>query len=160
MIKPLEWKFSEGSAVQANLSFADDYVISHRPNEFNVSYRPPGQHHHVGCGKTLLEAEQLAEAHQRSLNLDDTTKAVIDLLLLAASEQGGNGSISVAIMETAPDEDPETQRIIGLAFDACALLCDSDDYEEDETDPEYPIHTKLEAAQRLADGRIVLAGIP
>jgi hypothetical protein len=88
--------------------------------------------------------------------MNETTQAVIDLLLLAASEQGGEGSISVAIMATVPDEDAETQRIIGLAFDACALLCACDDYEEDETDPEYVIHTKLEAAQRLIEGRLVL----
>ena len=55
-----EWPAENNSAA---LSTCGDYVISHRPNEFNVSYRPPGQHHHVGLAMTIEEAKKLADAH-------------------------------------------------------------------------------------------------
>jgi hypothetical protein len=59
--KRLRWKFAEGiPGVQAALSYADDYVISHRTEEYNVSYRPPGQHRHVGTFKTLPAAKRAA----------------------------------------------------------------------------------------------------
>jgi hypothetical protein len=62
-IKKLAWKEDPGSRVQAPLSFAGHYVISHRTDEHNVSYRPPGEHHHVGCYKTKAEARAAAERH-------------------------------------------------------------------------------------------------
>jgi hypothetical protein len=62
-IKKLAWKEDPGSHVQAPLSYAGDYVISHRTDQHNVSYRPPGEHHHVGCYKTKAEARAAAERH-------------------------------------------------------------------------------------------------
>ncbi len=47
----------------AALSASGDYAISHRPERFIVSYRPPNKHHHVGMRATLEEAKQLAELH-------------------------------------------------------------------------------------------------
>jgi hypothetical protein len=60
----LKWTFVLGApGIQADLSYAEHYVISHRPERFNVSYRPPGEHHHVGCYLTLVEAKRAARAH-------------------------------------------------------------------------------------------------
>lgn len=64
MAKPrckLKWKFAAGvPGIQADLSYAGDYVISHRREQFTVSFRPPGQHHHVGTFKTLALAKRAA----------------------------------------------------------------------------------------------------
>jgi hypothetical protein len=63
----LEWTAYPGvKGLQAPLSSSGHYVISHRPGEHNVSYRPPGQHVHVGTGKTKAEAKRLAEAHAQA----------------------------------------------------------------------------------------------
>lgn len=61
----LRWKFYEGTRVdgvkvQADLSVAGDYVISHRHENYNVSFRPPGTHQHVGAFKTLALAKKAA----------------------------------------------------------------------------------------------------
>ena len=51
---PAGWKHNPGCAIQAPISWRNDYVIPHRGDEgdggqgHNVSYRPPRQHHHVG----------------------------------------------------------------------------------------------------------------
>lgn len=60
------WKRNPGSKIQAPLSYKGHYVISHRENEHTVSYRPPGQHHHVGTYKTEEEAKKAADAHAAS----------------------------------------------------------------------------------------------
>lgn len=62
-IKKLAWEESPGSHVQAPLSFAGDYMISHRTDEHSVAHRPPGKHYHVGCYKTKAEARAAAERH-------------------------------------------------------------------------------------------------
>lgn len=59
----IEWTEHPGDAIQAPLSSGGHYVISHRTNEFNVSHRPPGEHHHVGKFTTLKEAKDAAETH-------------------------------------------------------------------------------------------------
>ena len=43
-----------------------DYVISHRRDEHNVSYRPPGKHEHVGTFTTEREAKAAAALHASS----------------------------------------------------------------------------------------------
>ncbi len=57
-----------GRAISAPISYGDThhYVISHRPDEHTVSYRPPGQHHHVGTYKTAREAKAAAEQHAKT----------------------------------------------------------------------------------------------
>jgi hypothetical protein len=57
------WVEIPGDDINATLSVSGDYVISHRTDAFNASYRPPHQHHHVGTRTTLEEAKQLAESH-------------------------------------------------------------------------------------------------
>jgi hypothetical protein len=62
----LKWKREPGSRVQAPISHggkAHHYVISHRPEEHTVSYRPPGQHHHVGSYRSERDAKAAAQAH-------------------------------------------------------------------------------------------------
>lgn len=66
----MRWKFHEGAKVngrqvQADLSGSGDYVISHRPGDFNASYRPTGQHHHVGSWPTLVLAKKGCEEYER-----------------------------------------------------------------------------------------------
>jgi hypothetical protein len=39
-----------------------DYVVSHRPQEHTVSFRPPGEHHHVGTFKTKAAATRAVNA--------------------------------------------------------------------------------------------------
>lgn len=60
------WKYHEGSEIQAPLSSWGDYVISHR-SYHTVSYRPPGQHHHVGTFDTAEEAKRAACEHASNL---------------------------------------------------------------------------------------------
>jgi DNA-binding transcriptional regulator YiaG len=59
------WEYNPGCKIQAPLSYWGHYVISHREREFNVSYRPPGEHHHVGEFETLEEAKSAAIEHDR-----------------------------------------------------------------------------------------------
>jgi len=64
-----QWKWESDPGipgVQAPLSFAKDYVISHRHKNFNVSFRPPGQHHHVGTYMTLAAAKRAAYEHDKT----------------------------------------------------------------------------------------------
>lgn len=56
-----EWKEHKGSKIQAALSVLGDYVISHRPNNYNVSFRPPNQHKHIGSYPTLAKAKEVVE---------------------------------------------------------------------------------------------------
>jgi hypothetical protein len=51
--------------VVAPISYGDahHYVISHRTGDHTVSYRPPGQHHHVGSYKTERDAKAAAQQH-------------------------------------------------------------------------------------------------
>ena len=71
----LKWKKERGSKNQAPLSHGHglrpphDYVISHRSEDHTVSYRPPGQHHHVGSYASEQDAKAAAQAHS------DTGKA-------------------------------------------------------------------------------------
>lgn len=61
------WKLNKGQrGVQAPVSFAKHYAVSHRPGEHTVSYRPPGQHHHVGTYKTKAAALRAAEKHHKA----------------------------------------------------------------------------------------------
>jgi hypothetical protein len=65
----LRWKKEPGTpGVQAPISHggkAHDYVISHRPKQHTVWYRPPGSHEHVGLFATERAARAAAEAHAR-----------------------------------------------------------------------------------------------
>lgn len=71
----LRWKRAEGiPGVQAPLSFAGHYTISHRAGEHNVSYRPPGEHHHVGTYKSAAIARAAASFHHRLLKTHTAAK--------------------------------------------------------------------------------------
>jgi hypothetical protein len=57
----LRWRRVPGqTGVQAPLSVAGDYVISHRTGAHVVSYRPPGKHLHIGTFKTAKAAKAAA----------------------------------------------------------------------------------------------------
>ncbi len=62
-----KWKKDPGiPGVQAPISHggtAHDYVISHRPDQHTVSYRPEGRHEHVGTFPTEKAAKAAAAAH-------------------------------------------------------------------------------------------------
>lgn len=66
--RTMEWEYIPGSNIQAPLSVSGDYVISHRSQQYTVSYRPPNTHVHIGTGRFLAEACELAEQHKESLN--------------------------------------------------------------------------------------------
>lgn len=59
----LKWEENEGSDKQAPLSYAGRYVISHRPNNFNLTGHKP--YEHLGTFKTLDEAKTAAEANAK-----------------------------------------------------------------------------------------------
>jgi hypothetical protein len=59
----LHWNRIAGDGGSADLSRAGPYVISHRPSEHTVSYRPPGEHSHIGTFATEAEAKSAAERH-------------------------------------------------------------------------------------------------
>lgn len=67
-VPPLRWKRYAGSEIQAPLICAGDYVISCRPQQYTVSYRPPGQHHHVGTFVDENAAKLEACIHHRRLH--------------------------------------------------------------------------------------------
>lgn len=60
----MTWKYTRGDRVSAALSCSGDYVISHRPGSFTVSYRPTGEHVHVATRTTLVLAKKAAEGHK------------------------------------------------------------------------------------------------
>lgn len=69
-----KWKSDPGMpGIQAPLSFGGDFVISHRPQNFTVSYRPPGEHHHVGSFGTLRQAKAAA---RRACQTGDTGRQI------------------------------------------------------------------------------------
>ncbi|CAK9251228.1 unnamed protein product [Sphagnum jensenii] len=59
----LNWKFIKGDRISAHLSVYGHYVISHRPAEFIICYRPPYEHHNLGTFKTFEEAQAVGEKH-------------------------------------------------------------------------------------------------
>lgn len=65
----LVWEEIEGSKDCAPLSCSGHYVISHRFEWHTVSYRPPGQRHHVGSYATPELATDAAEEHYADLIL-------------------------------------------------------------------------------------------
>ncbi len=66
MKEKLKWEFYKGTDVQADLLCAGDYVISLRTDSYNLSYRPPGQHKHIGEYINLDTAIFAAECdHER-----------------------------------------------------------------------------------------------
>lgn len=69
-VLPSGWKHDKGSQIQAPISWKGDYVVSHRGDEsgkgHNVSFRPTGQHHHVGSYPTAQAAFQAADQHAAS----------------------------------------------------------------------------------------------
>jgi hypothetical protein len=61
---PLDWREHDGIPnIQAPLSVAGDYVISHRPEQFTLSYRPTGHHVPLGQFTTEQEAKDKAQRH-------------------------------------------------------------------------------------------------
>lgn len=63
-MRKLIWKRHAGvPGIQAPLSTAGHYVISHRPGEHTVAYRPPGEHHSVGNYKSAVVAKGAAAHH-------------------------------------------------------------------------------------------------
>ena len=61
----LSWRHIPGDAISADLSCAGPYVISHRPREHTVSYRPPREHHPLGVFATEDEAKNAAQRHAK-----------------------------------------------------------------------------------------------
>jgi hypothetical protein len=61
----VRWKRHPGSAIQAPLSGWGHYVISHRPQNHTVSYRPRGHHVHVGSFTTETLAKRAAREHAK-----------------------------------------------------------------------------------------------
>lgn len=60
----MNWEENPGEpGIQAPLSYCGPYVISHRFAHHTLSYRPPGEHHHLGAFATAEEAKAAAEAH-------------------------------------------------------------------------------------------------
>lgn len=59
----LKWERREGTKIMAPLIYSGDYVISCRPGEFNLSYRPTGEHHGLGHYHSEDEAIAAAEGH-------------------------------------------------------------------------------------------------
>jgi len=59
----LVWEQIDGDEIQADLSVAGDYVISHRVKRYTVSYRPEGEHVHVGTYPSLRRAKVEAQKH-------------------------------------------------------------------------------------------------
>lgn len=71
MNEKLVWEFREGSKICTPLYFAGHYVISHwneghAVENFILSFRPPGQHHHVGQFTSLKDAQNVAERHNEN----------------------------------------------------------------------------------------------
>ncbi len=69
MKKKLTWKRRSGTpGISAPISYGEKhhYVISHRPEDHTVSYRPPGEHHHVGSYSTERAAKAAAEQHAQT----------------------------------------------------------------------------------------------
>jgi hypothetical protein len=65
---PLQWREIAERPNVCALSVAADYVISHRPARYMVSFRPPGKHVHVGLSDTLVGAQTLAQSHHDNAN--------------------------------------------------------------------------------------------
>lgn len=62
-----EWKEIPPDGPVAPLSCAEDFMISHRTNNFTASWRPKGRHVHVGSFTTLDEAKAACEGFRRGL---------------------------------------------------------------------------------------------
>lgn len=66
----LKWKREPGMpGIQAPISHGGkthDYVISHRHEDHTVSFRPPGEHHHVGSYRSEHDAKAAAEQHAKT----------------------------------------------------------------------------------------------
>lgn len=62
--KILDWENYPGTPIQAPLSCAGDYVISHWPTGFILTYRPPGKHVPMGKFDTLDKAKFKAMVHK------------------------------------------------------------------------------------------------
>jgi hypothetical protein len=65
-VKPLTWKHIPRDGPSAALEIADDFVISHRPEEYNANWRPnegevTARHVHLATFKTLEEAKAACE---------------------------------------------------------------------------------------------------
>jgi hypothetical protein len=62
----VRWKRYPGvPGIQAPLSGWDDYVIAHRRDSHDVSYRPKGHHVAVGTFGTEAEAKSAAREHAK-----------------------------------------------------------------------------------------------
>ena len=59
----LQWREIPGDRISASLSVFGHYIISHRPNRFNISFNPPEKHFHVGCETTIEAAKATAQSH-------------------------------------------------------------------------------------------------
>lgn len=58
----MKWDLIPATPICAALSCSGDYMISHRPEAFNVLWRPPGRHVHLDTFKTLEKAKAVTEA--------------------------------------------------------------------------------------------------
>lgn len=67
----LKWRTRRGNAISAPLSYAGDFVISHRHEWHTASYRPPGKHVHLGVFLTKKAAREFCES------LDVTTIEIV-----------------------------------------------------------------------------------
>ncbi len=62
-IAEAHWEYREADKHTSALSYWKDYVISHRPGNFTLSFRPPDTHKHLGNFPSLEEAKRVAEEH-------------------------------------------------------------------------------------------------
>lgn len=58
-----KWRSRRGDKIMTPLSYLGDYTISHRPRDFTLSFRPTGEHHHVGSYPSLARAKAAAVSH-------------------------------------------------------------------------------------------------
>jgi hypothetical protein len=73
----VKWKHTKGDAISAPLSYTIDnhYVISHRSRQHTISYRPPGEHHHVSTWTTKAASIRAAEQHAIDLDVPGSDAA-------------------------------------------------------------------------------------
>jgi hypothetical protein len=64
----MNWQHTPETKKVTALTFSGDYIISHRPECFTVSYRPTGQHYHVGQFQNVADGQAAAEEHAARCN--------------------------------------------------------------------------------------------
>jgi len=71
----LVWACRGPEPKMAALSYSGDYVISQRPSNFTLSFRPTGEHHPLGSFGSLQEAQRTAQDHHDASTAETANKA-------------------------------------------------------------------------------------